>query len=608
MKNRNLSKVSVIVFLFVAILVSGCSKYYGVKKSSVLIEEGVTSLNFPKNSLHELDSAFEKDGYKIVELTTFQGKRGMKAISKTANNYESKKKKAIYYVEGTGYQMGFLLGRLAYDKIHLMTDDFLNGIIPAFLNPGMSKKSKNIFWEMFMNDIKRNDKKMSKEIPQELLDEMKGIVDGCKKANPNSKVTFDDIFTLNVGIDYILSIVYNVEGLWKRVPGIEVHPLRMPILCNAFSVFGNATVDGKHYYGRDFMFPTEDVFQKTACMIIYNPDSQKNEKKRLPMVAVTAPGFVGSITAMNSDGIAAGVDMVVGANVNFKNPGFNSLLLVRHVGHNATSADSAVKIIENANRGVTWLYSIADGKNDEAVIVEAGMKPEVEIDPLDYPSDYLFKKNLLPDSAFIEKNLKSKISAGLVARWHNFEYPDTFLTFNKKLFANFDKPYRDSMFAVTGFIDSSHTAKALPHSYYFAPQRENKDDCVLSTNNFVAPQMRFFAMNDWSEKVLSKHVDDSQWRYDALNKLLLTNYGNIDFDKARDIIDFLAPNGKYYPNFYQKTNKSDYFYQSIPSSDGKTMQIFGATSICDLTDQIIFSHFGYFKDEWIKVTLPDYVK
>lgn len=34
----------------------------------------------------------------------------------------------------------------------------------------------------------------------------------------------------------------------------------------------------------------------------------------------------------------------------------------------------------------------------------------------------------------------------------------------------------------------------------------------------------------------------SQWRYDTLNRLLVGNYGNIDFATAREIITFLAPN------------------------------------------------------------------
>lgn len=48
--------------------------------------------------------------------------------------------------------------------------------------------------------------------------------------------------------------------------------------------------------------PTGDVFQEVAGMVIFVPA----EPHRLPLVAVTAPGMVGAITALNSRGVAMG--------------------------------------------------------------------------------------------------------------------------------------------------------------------------------------------------------------------------------------------------------------------------------------------------------------
>ncbi|MBN2018171.1 MAG: hypothetical protein JW794_08620 [Candidatus Cloacimonetes bacterium] len=194
-------------------------------------------------------------------------------------------------------------------------------------------------------------------------------------------------------------------------------------------------------------------------------------------------------------------------------------------------------------------------------------------------------------------------------RSDTYVYPDTFFYFNTGLFEKFDKPYDpEEFYDKMGFVDSTFKAHAVPGSYYFAPQREDKPDLVLVSNMYINPSMRLCSMAPWTNMISADHMDDSQWRYDALNRILLREYGTIDFQKAKDIINFLAPNGKYYTHFYEEINNSDYFYQIAASSDGKTLQIFGATSICDLTNKVIESHYGYFADEWLRISLQNYIK
>ncbi|WP_372369966.1 hypothetical protein [Candidatus Uabimicrobium sp. HlEnr_7] len=61
--------------------------------------------------------------------------------------------------------------------------------------------------------------------------------------------------------------------------GLKPEHIEAPLMCNDFSVFGKATSDGKHYFGRNFMFPTGGIFEYMFCMTIYCPDDN-----RLPMV------------------------------------------------------------------------------------------------------------------------------------------------------------------------------------------------------------------------------------------------------------------------------------------------------------------------------------
>jgi hypothetical protein len=601
-------KKNLLFIVLIVLLLAACTQFSRVKKASILAEESKVSISLPKLSTFELTNAFEQDGYVIDSVITFQGKRGIKVKSTTAVNYETKEPKVVYYLEGTGYQMGYMFGQLAHEEIELMCTQFLDGIIEAFLRPGSVKPYKSLLGKLMADFLQQNDKIISRCIPQELMNEMVGIVAGCQHVNPDTKVTFEKLFTLNVGIDFLLAQIYNIDGVWRNIPGIKGVNLRTPIFCNAFSATKKATVDGKHYFGRDFMFPAAGVFQNIACMIIYVPDPLPDLPRRIPLISVTAPGFVGSITAMNTNGFAMGVDMVPAGNLNARQPGLNSLLLVRHTAHYGSDIEKALRVLIHAPRGVPWLYPLADAESGRGAVIEAGVAAD-SIDFLDFPSKELKDQGLLPSQEFLTKYDSLPLEMGLKIRWDNYEYPDTFFYFNTGLFIKYQKPYHlEDILDRTGFIDSTFKEPGVPKGYYFAPQRERKPDLVLASNMYMNPSMRLCSMAPWTIMMSAEHMDDTQWRYDALNKILLTEYGKINFKKAEEIIDFLAPNGKYYTDFYERVSGSDYFYQIPSSSDGKTLQIFGATSICNLTDKIIKSHFGYFADKWIRLSINNYIK
>jgi hypothetical protein len=548
-----------------------------------------------KKSTRDLSQAFAGDGYEVMNEVAFQGKRGFKAQSRTAFNYETKEKKTAYYLEGTGYQMGYLLGLLACPKVEAMTERFLDSIIPSFFHSNETQPKHEWLWKLAIGLLEALDKKMRAVVPQPLLDEMQGLADGCHAANSKTTVTFDKIFALNVGVDFLLSIVYNVEGLWKKIPGLQPQHVKAPIFCNGFAVFGNATANGAHYFGRDFMFPTADVFQDTACMVIYNPDRPADQAQWLPLLAVTAPGFVGSVTSMNAAGIGIGVDMAPSGNINRAHPGLNSLLLVRYAGHLGDSAEAALQTMIDAPRGVSWIYLIADGANNRAAIVEAGASTP-QLTALDFPPSVLKEKGLLPDQSFLDQYETQKPQNGLMVRWNDYQYPEAFFQFNPGLFQQYGKSYQPADFGAEGFINPTNNDANCPQAYYFAPQRESKPDAVLATNMFLTPSMRLCGMDPWTVEVAGAHFNNLQWRYDTLNKLIMENYGKIDAAKAREIVDFLAPYG----------NFPDYYKNNIRSADGKTVQINGATSLCNLTDRTITTHYGYFADEWISLSLLNY--
>jgi hypothetical protein len=51
----------------------------------------------------------------------------------------------------------------------------------------------------------------------------------------------------------------------------------------------------------------------------------------------------------------------------------------------------------------------------------------------------------------------------------------------------------------------------------------------------------------------------------------------------------------------------DYYANNPKSSVGKEIRIEGSVSICDLKLKTMESHFGYYCDQWIKLTLLNYI-
>lgn len=552
-----------------------------------------------KERTFSLINAFDRDGYEVKKTVTLNGRIGMAAEHKTAVNYDTKGKKRAYYLEGTNYEMGHLLGLLAEQEISLMAVDFSDKVVFSFIGVKILEKIK-ILQELLISVVYDIAKGMYPYLPPEIRDEMQGICDGCKQSNPGTKVDMPRLIALNMGFDILCALVYTGNFLMERYAGLKPSDLRIPLMCNGFSVFGRAADHG-HYFGRDFMFPTAGIFQNTAAYIIYNPDSARG-KAALPFVSLTAPGIAGSISAMNIRGVAVGVNMSPAANCSPKNVGTNSLLLNHMMAQYGRSAGQAVEIARNTARGVSWNYMVSDGTNDKACVIEAGASDSspqfVEFPPDDYRSQ-------LPGMDFIDAHKSAELSSGMAVRWSDYKYPDGYLGYNYGLWKRYNKRYSvrkklyGDTFAEQGYINKSADDKNCPSMYYFAPQRETNEGIIISTNHFIVPEMRYYSMHPWTSKIVGDKINDIQWRYDELNNQILTalkEEGYIGYATAKRLIDFLSPYGKF-PSYYAGNPKS---------ADGKEIRIEGCTSVFDLKNLSVESHFGYYCDDWVKITLPGY--
>jgi hypothetical protein len=582
--------------------------------------------------INQLIAAFQQDGFQVAdpdpgpgkpgkEVVIYHDKIGIRATHQTATIGTSGEKKKAFYVEGDHYEMGYLMGQLAEPEIADMCKNFTKLVALAFVGADI-KRFRPLKWlaglilEIFAYWFAGN---IYPDVPARYKRELEGVFEGCqaraRAEGRDTEVSWADLWVMNFGIDALLSFVYTggwnpstaqsrqlgaqaatgnrPRGLWKLAPKL----LSMPMMCNAFAVFG----EDYHYFGRDFMFATAGIFEKTACMIIQNPEplqTPQGTEGGLPFVSMTAPGIIGSIAAMNSSGVGVGVDMAPSGNCNPGRAGLNSLLLARSSVENGRTCDEAVDIMAKSRRGVSWNYILADGTSQKACIVEAAATTS-DFDPLAYPSDQY--KACLPDQAFLETHPHpaAENRSGMMVRWNGYEYPQAYLDFNCKLFEACGKPYNPDLFGESSFASQPWKDKKCPSFRYFQPLGETRPNLVVVTNSYIIPEMRLTAMYEWTALLAQGNADDIQWRYDELSRRLIStldkNGGRMSYEEAKKIIDFLAPDGDF-PDYYNSKRQ--------PLSE---VPIAGSVSLMDLKKKTMESHYGYYADEWVKISLLNYL-
>jgi hypothetical protein len=551
------------------------------------------------------------------------------------------KTKLAYYVEGDHATMGWLLGFMAEPEVARMTTEYRAKAIGAFIDPkaresGLMKDIEKVLLDIVSEWVV----KMKDDIPDEFHKEITGLYEGCRAANEGTKVTEKDLWELNAGSDAILAHAYTGE-LFARVTSPRF--LRVPLHCNSFAAPGDGN---RRFFGRDYIFPTADVFQDVACMIVYRPDPAGADAP-YGFVSQTAPGIIGSIAAVNARGVAIGINMTASRLCNPHRPGFNGLLLSRYCMERADSTRAAVKLVIDAQRGVSWLYPVGDAAGD-ACIVEAGQRLEdsERFPYLDFISHYYRRR--LPRLPYIrgmqEKYGNPPPLHGAVVRTAGYTYPTEYMEdWNKGLWKAFDRnvfeklldlvidgagiiaavvtgkwksaiprlrklvmelvvgaPYFPSYFGPRSYIDSSWKDAHCPGPFYFAPQRESGPDILVATNNFISPEMRLVGMNTWTAIVARTWYDDFQWRYDELNKEVLdaldASPKGLDDKTAWSLINFLTPKGPFRA-----------FYDPDLSHRWQEVQVHGSVNLCDLTARKIKSLYGYYGDDPVTITLPAYL-
>jgi len=619
------------VFVFAAFCVMVCAGGVSAIVLSPTRPTHVLGNGTPKSDA-QLTAAFKQDGYDVAAIHRLSsGQRGIMARSTNVTLLSTGQPKVVYYFEGSGYQMGFLHGYMLENSTSIMATDYLDHFIPSMISWKFDKKASaspkyaklydfvtSLIGDFLMDkSVKSFNNELAGTFPEPLLQEMQGIVDGAKAANPATVVSMDRLITLNYGMDFLSTQVFgggllgHLKDYIRTAKGgkllqeadddmvellelLEADFFTVPAFCDAFVATGDSHVPSSGpVYARSFQLPTAGYFQDYQTMFIYMPSDG-----RVPAVSAAAPGLVGSITAMNAGGLVLGVDTLRSGLVNLEHPGINSCLLIRATIQNVTTVDAATDYIASLKRGCSYLYHMLDTSENAAIIEAARYNASNSI-----PSTATLIKNdklraALPTDAFMAANSHPDYRTGIFVRHLNYSVPSAFHGFNEGLFELAGVPYAASDFSnATGQVFPSWETEDADWfkigSRYFSPVRMPYDDVALVTNFALTPQLRVAQMTFWASLFPG---DSMQWRYDTINRMLVENYGNIDHNVARDIITFLSPD-----------RTPGYWTDTLNASDPMSAIVEGHLVVADVKNGIFQVKGGYWSDKWLQVQLPNYV-
>lgn len=547
------------------------------------------------------------DDYEIIDRDRYgkcylaRSRNYMPADGDDTYNY-----KQILYLEGDAYDRGFAEGYLCPDAVKRMTHDFVYNYVRGLLGLPLDDIPESII-EIARQILINAARSQEYAVPPEFVEEMKGIADGCRARGVD--VRYNDVLLLNVGFDVLYSLIYQAGSL----------------ACNEISVFGDGTLDGRLYHGRDFMFTTGGgVFSDESMIIVYRPT------QGYAFAAASVPGFVGFPTGLNARGVSMAMDMVPNRQNRAVISGMGTLLNCRNVVQFAGSLQEAIFEIKNNSHAVSWLYQLSDGVTHEERVLGIQHEPvavalETVADRLIAEGDHLIATlaGLVPGLGYLLDAVDGLLGVELIDSVGNLITGTGDLIIGLvELFPMLADLHPDKGVAVrtADYVDPEGLknyrmvisgddllAQGTQQNTIiscFPLQREDKDGLVAMSNHYILPQMNVTQMGLFYHTIdtMMGGGRESEWRYNTLLNPLLDDdeefngypdsyslYGMVDAGTAMHLIDFLNPGyGARSGAFYG--NSQDY-------------EVGGHHVLFDNTSLKLWALHGYYDEPWMHVDL-----
>jgi isopenicillin-N N-acyltransferase-like protein len=256
----------------------------------------------------------------------------------------------LLHVYGSAYEMGFAQGQI-WGKAHM--EKFAAGTYEYLIQGGLDalgdrlpEKFQALLIEKGLDRaLDWTAEQTAPFTPQHYLDEIRGIADGA-------------------GVDYQTLLRLNM------IPEVT------KASCSFFGAWGDASADGHTYQLRALDYATDcDTFTDMRMVVVYHPSGG-----RVASVSLGWPGLVGVLTGFSEQQI--GISEI---GVSFSDDSFGQgtdntppekvagqpwMSVLRDVAETATGLDSALAVIENANRTCNLIIGIGSGKDGVANGVE----------------------------------------------------------------------------------------------------------------------------------------------------------------------------------------------------------------------------------------------
>jgi hypothetical protein len=240
----------------------------------------------------------------------------------------------VLVMEGTPAEMGYQHGRLmAKSIVHMIKEGYM---------------TKALFGRGYTADyVMAQSVRMEKHFPAEIIQELKGIVEGLKKAGVDN-LTYEDV---RLGITQAEILHF---------------PPDSPPSCSNFAVWGKWTTDGRLLHGRNLDWSIEGGAQKDAAILVWRP------KGGAPFMMVGWAGGVGSVSGMNAKGMTLGEMTLPSPDATFD--GLPLFLQMRLMLEKTGTIDEAVKFFQDCKRTTGWNFIIGDGKLPDGRALETDWK------------------------------------------------------------------------------------------------------------------------------------------------------------------------------------------------------------------------------------------
>ncbi|MBN2492547.1 MAG: hypothetical protein JXQ29_16990 [Planctomycetes bacterium] len=133
------------------------------------------------------------------------------------------------------------------------------------------------------------------------------------------------------------------------------------VRCTTIAVSRARSVEGTPLLGRNFDFPTLGVAERYALVVVYHPRGKKS------FASITHPGFIGTHSFLNEDGLAGAVMEVPGGDPAFSPAAMPALMLYRRIAESAAEVAEALAILEHGPRCTSNNLMLAAASGDAAL-------------------------------------------------------------------------------------------------------------------------------------------------------------------------------------------------------------------------------------------------